>query len=175
MLVLLALCAGLSLSSAMVCLPGFCDHIEQPVLDCKGGIIQHAGFCGFYNFCARIEGEACIAEMHIRGVPNTAICDEGLECAPFLVDGTEQGHRCVKKSEKPVAQRLVSPCETACQRQSLLCTISMVVYQGQWFAKCDQQGNFLPQQCDNTNHCFCVDPITGVVQQGTKVLGSANC
>ncbi|XP_059174163.1 uncharacterized protein LOC131954470, partial [Physella acuta] len=146
-LVLISLTFGLS--NAIVCLPTFCENAVQPVLDCKGGIIEHAGFCGCYNICAKIEGESCVLNMPFRGVPNTEICDQGLECVPDVTDGVSFGHKCVKKTDN-VSQRALSHCVTACQRKSLMCTISMIVYQGQWFAKCDQEGNFLPEQCDNT-------------------------
>lgn len=40
---------------------------------------------------------------------------------------------------------------TACQQQYRIRMISMVVWRGMWIPKCDAEGNFEPQQCDNTS------------------------
>ncbi|XP_059162568.1 uncharacterized protein LOC131945952 [Physella acuta] len=169
-LVLISLTVGLS--SAIVCLPSFCDNIVQPVLDCKGSVIEHSGFCGCYKMCAKVEGESCSLALPLLGVPSTDVCDQGLDCVPSATDGVAQSFTCVRKAKRAST---VTHCVTECQRKSLMCSISMAIYEGQWFANCDQEGNFLPEQCDNTNHCFCVDRLTGAIQDGTKVLGSANC
>ena len=76
----------------------------------------------------------------------------------------------------PSSRRFLSSsaCDTPCRRKSSHCAISMIAYRGQWYARCDVEGKFLPQQCDNTRHCFCVD-TDGKVMEGTKVLGDAQC
>ncbi|KAH9494789.1 hypothetical protein Btru_020618 [Bulinus truncatus] len=173
---LLILASAIGLASSIVCPKDYCKNVKQPVLNCKGGTIKHAGFCGCIDICAKVEGESC-RTWHFRGVPNTEICDEGLVCQTDTEGIGAFGGKCVRKGKKPESTkaRRQSHCQTLCQRKSLMCTISMIVYQGQWFAKCDQNGDFLPEQCDNTNHCFCVDTTSGAIIDGTKVLGSANC
>lgn len=178
---ILSLCVLAKLSLAIVCPPNFCDSVQQPLLDCRGGIIKGGGFCGCTDICARVHGEDCQVDTFL-GIPNTAQCDEGLTCTPFLLEGSATGHKCINNSllgEDGTSNLFVSRrglnCQTTCQRKSLMCTISMVVYEGQWFAKCDLEGNFHPEQCDNTGHCFCVNTLTGEIQEGSKVLGSANC
>ena len=42
------------------------------------------------------------------------------------------------------------PVRTLCQQKRIQSMISLVVYRGQWFPKCDTQGLFMPEQCDNT-------------------------
>ena len=39
---------------------------------------------------------------------------------------------------------------TLCEQRRIAAMISMIVYKGQWFPKCDTQGLFMPEQCDNT-------------------------
>ena len=39
---------------------------------------------------------------------------------------------------------------TACEQKRRVSMLSMVVYRGQWFPKCDAEGMFEPEQCDNT-------------------------
>ncbi|XP_005097263.1 uncharacterized protein LOC101852621 [Aplysia californica] len=175
-----------AVASAIVCTPDFCQGVKQQVLDCKGGVIKNGGFCGCTDICAKVENEPCQANF-LLGVPNTDRCDDGLVCAPVTLEGFVQGHQCITQEkflqqnqngnpdDLAVSKKSVPHCNTACRRKSLQCTFSMVVYEGQWFAKCDVQGNFLAQQCDNTNHCFCVDQLTGEVQEGSKVLGAAQC
>ncbi|GFO01800.1 cystine knot toxin [Plakobranchus ocellatus] len=171
----------IKLSLAIVCPPNVCDNVQQQPLDCKGGVIKGGGFCGCTDICAKVHGEDCQITSFL-GIPNTAVCDEGLTCIPFLLEGSATGHKCVDSSlvgedgETPLfVSRRGMRCSTPCQRKSLLCTFSMVVYEGQWFAKCDSLGNFHPEQCDNTGHCFCVDRLSGEIQEDSKVLGSANC
>ncbi|BFZ05040.1 hypothetical protein BsWGS_08079 [Bradybaena similaris] len=187
MLSLLAISALVCLASAFVCPPNYCDHVKQPELNCTGSVIPHTGLCGCYNSCARLEGETCIS-THVFGTLRTAVCDTGLVCALTTINGDFEMHKCVKAADvqttpsQPVekevpgeVKRQTYQCGTPCRRKSVHCAISMIVYAGQWFAKCDAAGNFLPEQCDNTGHCFCVDTATGAVLDGTKVLGSASC
>jgi len=65
--------------------------------------------------------------------------------------------------------------QTLCERQRIVSMISMVVYPGQWSPKCDAEGLFQAEQCDNQGMCFCVDAHSGEVDLTTKVKGSANC
>ncbi|WAR01465.1 hypothetical protein MAR_008023 [Mya arenaria] len=65
--------------------------------------------------------------------------------------------------------------QTECQRQRIRSMIVMIVYRGQWFPKCDVEGLFMPEQCNNINECFCVDVQTGVIDESTRTVGSANC
>merc|ERR1711874_118680 len=176
-----------AVTSAIVCTPDICQGVTQTALNCKGGVIKNGGFCGCTDICARVENEPCYANVFM-GVPNTARCDQGLVCAPISLEGFVQGHQCVTQenfnqmvmagnsgAKLEVSRKAVPRCDTACRRKTLQCTFSMVVYEGQWFAKCDPLGNSLPQQCDNTHHCFCVHPLTGEVREGSKVLGAAQC
>lgn len=50
-----------------------------------------------------------------------------------------------------IAGRAVPESLTACQQQYRIRMISMVVWRGMWIPKCDAEGNFEPQQCDNTS------------------------
>ncbi|GFS11284.1 cystine knot toxin [Elysia marginata] len=94
---LLSCCLLIKLSLAIVCPPNFCDGVKQPLLDCKGGIINGGGFCGCTDICARVHGEDCDVNTFL-GMPNTAQCDEGLTCIPFLLEGSATGHKCVNNS-----------------------------------------------------------------------------
>ena len=43
--------------------------------------------------------------------------------------------------------------QTLCQRKRIQSMIVTIFYKGQWFPKCDAQGLFMPEQCDNTGTC----------------------
>jgi len=174
MLRVLALSCLLGASMAMVCLPEMCDNVKQPLLDCKGGVVKGGGFCGCTDVCAMTEGEPCQATLMFGMVPKGQ-CDEGLQCVQTAGRALGMG-TCVKPQ---VRRQLTVDAggnhqKTKCEQMKLTSMISMVVYKGQWFAKCDALGNFLPMQCDNTRHCFCVDQ-EGVKQEDTYVLGNAKC
>ncbi|KAK7099527.1 uncharacterized protein [Littorina saxatilis] len=174
----LSLLAGLS--SAIVCLPEMCDSVKQPLLDCQGGVVKNGGFCGCTDVCAKIEGEDCQAEFMFGMIPSGQ-CDQGLHCVKqehraFGVGTCAQSHPDVDLGViHHGVKREAGKVQTRCEQMRLSSMIIMVVYKGQWFPKCDTEGNFLPMQCDNTQHCFCVDKLMGTVQEGTKVLGAANC
>lgn len=182
--VVVLLSLGASMSAATECYPGICDTIDIPEVHCKGGTYLKGGFCGCYDSCARVEGETCHSIMTYMTVTQ-GDCDLGLKC--HLNEGTEPGSGICRQAPKDVdlgyrphhhhklSQRDTSHAQTRCEQMRLTSMISMVVYEGQWFAKCDAQGDFLPMQCDNTQHCFCVDTKTGVMVEGSKVLGIADC
>ncbi|CAG5133324.1 unnamed protein product [Candidula unifasciata] len=174
MLSLLTIASFLSLTSAIICPENYCDLVTVLKIECKGSVLRHGGFCDCNQICARIEGETC-GILVFMGVNETGICDTGLVCSLVVVDGVEE-HRCTKVVEAQTTRQPVEEtCGTPCRRKSVHCAISMIVFEGQWFANCDAEGNFLPEQCDNTDHCFCVNTTTGAVLEGTKVIGNANC
>ncbi|KAL8592100.1 hypothetical protein ACOMHN_032570 [Nucella lapillus] len=164
---LMSLMVELSLAS---CPPNVCQNIKKPVLNCKGGIIIGGGYCGCYDLCTSVEGEPCGSQP----------CELGLQCvdtnnSPTSVGVCKKLHPDVDLGYHPHGKRETGHTKTHCEQMRLSSMISMVVYEGQWFAKCDSLGNFMPMQCDNTGHCFCVDTLSGAVQEGSKVLGHASC
>lgn len=170
-------------TASIVCPPNACDDVQQLPLNCLGGILEKSTWCGCTDTCAKVEGESCSLSIFL-GMPNLERCDKGLVCQQVKTEGAISiAGVCVKESDaqdtplNTISKRnaLATPCDTACRKKSQNCNFSFVIYKGQWFAKCDSEGNFLAEQCDNTNHCFCVDKTTGTVQESTKVLGSANC
>ncbi|XP_052802803.1 uncharacterized protein LOC128232999 [Mya arenaria] len=156
-----------ALGESMVCFKGICDHIEKTDLVCKGSVIKNGGFCGCNDVCSKQEGESCQAEL-IRGRIPLGKCDTGLQCQhqEHMMIGVG---KCVKDGNKSKRE------QTECQRQRIRSMIVMIVYRGQWFPKCDVEGLFMPEQCNNINECFCVDVQTGVIDESTRTVGSANC
>jgi len=166
MLRIILACVAVSVASAIVCTPDMCNGVKQEVLNCKGSVIKNGGFCGCTDVCARVENEPCKDNIVLLGVPNDATCDQGLVCAPLMLEGYDQGHRCqsvdklqakVDGDDLMVSRRQASRCQTACQKKSQMCTFSFVIYEGQWFADCDSNGAFKAKQCDNTQKCWCVN------------------
>ncbi|KAH3890757.1 uncharacterized protein LOC127867309 [Dreissena polymorpha] len=155
-------------SQSMVCFQGICDNIQKPVEHCKGTTIKNGGFCGCYDVCAKQEGDECDAEA-VRDRLPLGKCDVGLTCQAQSNMMFGSG-KCVKNTKQAARET-----HTVCQQRRMQSMISMVVYRGQWFPKCDEEGLFMPEQCDNTGMCFCVDIHSGAVHQETKVQGSANC
>merc|ERR1711962_148850 len=178
-------CVIVAVTSAIVCPPDACAGVKQEALNCKDGVLKNAGFCGCTDVCARVENEPCMAPNLLLGVPNTKKCDEGLVCVPHRLEGHENGHHCITQANYDVmvkngqtvavSRKSVPVCDTKCRKESRLCKLSMVYFVGQWFAECDQDGNFQKMQCDNTGHCFCVHPLTGEVQKESRVFGKAQC
>ncbi|XP_045173530.2 uncharacterized protein LOC123535064 [Mercenaria mercenaria] len=162
-------------AEAMVCFKGICDKLpERGPLNCEGSVIKNGGFCRCFDVCAKQEGETCEAEF-IRGRPQLGTCDKGLTCKAqeHMIIGAG---KCVKSEDSnETVQKPERSTRTLCEQRRISSMISMVVYRGQWFPKCDTQGLFVAEQCDNIGQCFCVDVHTGVVDETTKVLGSANC
>ncbi|KAL5014123.1 hypothetical protein ScPMuIL_008393 [Solemya velum] len=99
-------------------------------------------------------------------------CDTGLECkAPnTALSAVLAGGVCVPKKSTG-AERSV---QTKCQQKRRHMLMIMVVWKGMWVAQCDNDGAFVPEQCDNDNHCFCVD-TQGEILNGTKVKGHTSC
>ncbi|KAL4224145.1 hypothetical protein ACF0H5_017598 [Mactra antiquata] len=157
---------------AMVCFHGICDHLPKRIPDkCTGSVIKNGGICGCYDTCAKQEGEQCEAEL-IRGRPPLGKCDNGLVCKhqPHMFIGAGE---CVKVNASNNSVRSTE--HTVCQQKRIQSMIVMIVYQGQWFPRCDPEGKFYPQQCNNIGECFCVDVQTGVIDESTRVQGTANC
>merc|ERR1711973_466949 len=103
----------------------------------------------FIKYLLKPKKQSRCVSMMFGGVP-MAGCDEGLTCqASKRAFGLGT---CVKHQTKREGHQ-----RTKCEQMKIENQISMVVWQGQWFAKCDAAGNFLPMQCDNTKHCFCVN------------------
>ncbi|XP_041366770.1 uncharacterized protein LOC121381512 isoform X2 [Gigantopelta aegis] len=114
----------------------------------------------------QVEGEGC-QESFFRGVIPLGKCDTGLECVKQKHVAFGRGV-CAKKERKRAA---LTRCELM-KRQNMMI---MVVWSGQWVGpNCDANGNFLPEQCDRSGHCFCVTQ-NGDVIKNTKVLGHAKC
>ncbi|XP_060605744.1 uncharacterized protein LOC132758205, partial [Ruditapes philippinarum] len=158
---LVVACIG---AEAMVCFHGICDRLptREPLTGCKGSVIKNGGFCHCYDVCAKQEGETCQSRP-IRGRPNLGTCDTGLVCdaQEHMIIGAG---KCVKSEETNVtAPKQDRSTRTLCEQKRISAMISMIVYRGQWFPKCDAAGLFKAEQCDNINECFCVDVNTGVV------------
>merc|ERR1712179_366858 len=152
---LLFVFAILAVGQSMVCFKGICDHLPKRIASpCKGSTIKNGGFCGCYDVCAKQEGEECQARI-IRGRIPLGTCDKDLTCQP-------QPHMMigVGKCAKAIDNTSVTKRETnrtMCEQKRIVAMISMIVYPGQWFPKCDADGLFEPEQCDNQGMCFCVD------------------
>merc|ERR1712244_12935 len=151
------------------------------VLNCKGNVIKNGGFCGCTDVCARVENEPCKDHLVLLGVPNDAVCDQGLVCAPLMLEGYSQGHRCQSQDKLQgkvdgdellmSKKRQASGCETACQKKSERCTFSFVIYASQWFADCDANGAFKAKQCQRDQQkCWCVNSA-GETLVGSTVQG----
>ncbi|KAK3580812.1 hypothetical protein CHS0354_025157 [Potamilus streckersoni] len=176
--------ASFAVGNAIVCTTELCQLMGvQTEIHCKGSIIRGGGFCGCSDACAKVEGEICQhGPSFFRGMPPAGTCDTGLVCnRPD--PGTDGANTlrldlgvCVRdETSTDKTARAVSPARSLCQQMRIHTLISMVVYRGQWTPLCDADGLFMPMQCDNTNHCFCVDVHTGKVDESTKVLGEAVC
>lgn len=100
MKLLIALSAVVAVASAFVCLPDYCDNVQQPLLACKGGIAKGTGFCGCTDSCAKLENESCRKAGYnlFFGMPNTEVCDEGLECTPVYLEN-DHNAICKKTSD----------------------------------------------------------------------------
>lgn len=178
---ILVVAALVEVTSALVCTPMLCEEMtEQPVLNCQGGIIKGGGFCGCTDACAKVEGEVCQAVFH-HGIIPAGTCDLGLRCQQQ--DQTAFGRGVCVKTEPDVdlglhrvavEREVVKRERTLCEERRLAGLMTMVIWAGKWIAKCDADGNFLPEQCDVSGHCFCVSQ-DGTVIAGTKVQGPADC
>ncbi|XP_041366769.1 uncharacterized protein LOC121381512 isoform X1 [Gigantopelta aegis] len=159
--------AILVVGDTIVCLPELCASLKSnKPLVCKGSVIKNGGYCGCTDACAKVEGEGC-QESFFRGVIPLGKCDTGLECVKQKHVAFGRGV-CAKKERKRAA---LTRCELM-KRQNMMI---MVVWSGQWVGpNCDANGNFLPEQCDRSGHCFCVTQ-NGDVIKNTKVLGHAKC
>ncbi|VDI83982.1 Hypothetical predicted protein, partial [Mytilus galloprovincialis] len=179
MLPLILICTIFSVGRALVCTPELCKNAVQEPLNCKGSIIKNGGFCGCYDVCAKQEGEECQAHYSFGMIP-AGKCDSGMVCTapieatghPMMLLGRGQ---CVKTDQADL-RRAIPDTLSACQQMRRVRMISMVVWQGWWMPKCDVNGDFMDQQCDNMKRCFCVDSKTGDVDKTTyTTLGAANC
>merc|ERR1712244_13334 len=181
MLRLLLATVAIASASAIVCTPDMCNGVTQEVLNCKGNVIKNGGFCGCTDVCARVENEPCKDHLVLLGVPNDAVCDQGLVCAPLMLEGYSQGHRCQSQDRLQgkvdgdellmSKKRQASGCETACQKKSERCTFSFVIYASQWFADCDANGAFKAKQCQRDQQkCWCVNSA-GETLVGSTVQG----
>ncbi|KAJ8298677.1 hypothetical protein KUTeg_022737 [Tegillarca granosa] len=84
----------------------------------------------------------------------------------------------VVEREEQTAIETTTRAQTKCEQMRAIRMISFVIWKGMWTPNCDAEGKFLPEQCDNTlieEHCFCVDAITGEVDESTKMLGHVDC
>ncbi|XP_061169694.1 nidogen-2-like [Saccostrea echinata] len=176
---LLVLILGyISVSEAIVCTPQLCENIKIAPLQCKGSIIKGGGFCGCTDACAKQEGESCDlpSRPHLFGMIPSAPCDDGLECTSPISENhsiMRLGKGVCSTSRK--SRKTRSQTYTPCQQMYMQRSISMVIWNGWYLPKCDGEGNFEAEQCDNTGHCFCVTPHKGQTIENTKVLGSADC
>ncbi|XP_046368042.2 uncharacterized protein LOC124143203 isoform X1 [Haliotis rufescens] len=158
----------LGAANAIVCIPELCEGVKQVPLNCAGSVIKGGGFCSCTDVCAKVEGETCQATL-MFGSPSIGQCDAGLQCKAgdngimnFFGRGTCVNTTKTKRSTK-----------TKCQQMRMSAMITMIVYASKWTPDCDADGNFTPQQCDFSGHCFCVDAMG--VMQGSKVLGKVDC
>lgn len=179
MLALLVVATLVGTSAAIVCTPLLCEGASQPVLHCPGGTIKGGGFCGCTDACAKVEGQVCQAE-YVHSMLPAGTCDLGLYCQKLenMVFGRGV---CVQNRpavdlglHRQLVVRETVPHRTKCEQMRITAMITMVIWAGKWTPKCDAEGNFLPQQCDVSGHCFCVTS-DGAVIDGTKVLGPAAC
>ncbi|KAL5014122.1 hypothetical protein ScPMuIL_008392 [Solemya velum] len=166
------LVAFVAVANAMVCLPNACDGVARVEMNCRGSVIKNGGFCGCTDLCAKIEGEQCTPPVFLGLSLSRASCDTGLECrrATTSTTGADQfSFTCapvINTSERAVL--------TPCQQKRRMMQIILVIYKGMWTPRCDPEGAFLPEQCDNEGQCFCVDQ-NGKTMDGTKVKGNAQC
>ncbi|KAL3856152.1 hypothetical protein ACJMK2_010940 [Sinanodonta woodiana] len=176
--------ASFAVGHAIVCTTELCQLMGvQSEIHCKGSIIKGGGFCGCSDACAKVEGEICQHGPSIfHGMPPAGTCDTGLVCRRPNpgTDGTSTLRLdlgvCVRdEAATDKTARAVSSVRSLCEQNRIRAMISMVVYRGKWIPLCDAEGLFMPMQCDNTHHCFCVDAHTGKVDESTKVLGEAVC
>ncbi|XP_067656019.1 venom protein 302-like [Haliotis asinina] len=151
-------------ANAIVCVPELCSQVKQTPLNCAGSVIKGGGFCGCSDACAKVEGEACQA-TYMHGIIPQGSCDKGLVCQKDQMAIFGAGI-CVKDTSKRSTK-------TKCQQMRMASLITMVIYADKWTPTCDTDGNFTPQQCDFSGHCFCVDSMG--VMQGNKVLGKVDC
>lgn len=165
-------------SKALVCTPELCGMIKAAPLQCKGSIIKGGGFCGCTDACAKQVGESCDLPSgpHFFGMLPSGPCDDGLECISPVTENHSvmrlgKGVCSKPRQTRKTRSQSYTPCQIMYRQRS----ISMVVWQGWWLPKCDAEGNFEGEQCDNTGHCFCVTSHNGEVIQSSKVLGSADC
>ncbi|XP_071105014.1 saxiphilin-like isoform X2 [Haliotis cracherodii] len=151
-------------ANAIVCIPELCEGVKQVPLNCAGSVIKGGGFCGCSDVCAKMEGETCQAR-YMHGIIPAGSCDTGLVCKEGQMMAFGAG-TCVKATSKRSTK-------TKCQQMRMSAMITMIVYASKWTPNCDADGNFTPQQCDFSGHCFCVDAMG--VMQGSKVLGKVDC
>ncbi|KAK6167416.1 hypothetical protein SNE40_021450 [Patella caerulea] len=166
---LFILLAVLGVTQAIVCTPFLCAGAKFDATQCKGSIIKNGGFCGCTDACAKVEGEDCQASVSMfHGSPPIGKCDDGLKCvAPNGGNPFGRG-QCIKD----VQNRSV---KTTCEQRRRTAMIIMVVYKGQWTPRCDVNGKFTPEQCDNTGSCFCVDVETGKITSNKRIQGQVQC
>ncbi|XP_013382533.2 uncharacterized protein LOC106153228 [Lingula anatina] len=159
------------LAYGIVCMPEMCKNVEPlDATQCKGGVITRGGYCGCNDACAKVEGETCQAPNGFLGPSmNLGRCDNGLECV-------QQAN--AMRGVGKCTMLLLSKREgelTKCQQEYRIRQISMVIWQGMRIPKCDKDGLYETEQCNNLNECYCVDKVNGVEIEGTKALGAAKC
>ncbi|GIY75193.1 uncharacterized protein CEXT_635601 [Caerostris extrusa] len=82
--VIFLLLIGVSVASAIVCAPNFCNSVRCRDVSCASNEIrtEHGTFCGCCPACLRVikKGDSCYQPPLIGGGPPRITCDKGLHC-----------------------------------------------------------------------------------------------
>ncbi|GFS99726.1 u35-Nephitoxin-Nsp1a_1 [Nephila pilipes] len=89
---LILLLIGVSIASAIVCPPNYCENQKCESVSCSSGEEKndHGTFCGCCPTCEKVlkKGDSCFQLFLRGGPPPTVKCGKGLNSSSTLTVGT---------------------------------------------------------------------------------------
>jgi len=166
---LLLAAAAVAAAQAIVCPPNACASVNCATVteaNCLGEVVQGGGFCGCCDSCVSViaEGEKCLPNLGLLGVPPTSKCGAGLHCDVTSLTCKARSLR----AAQTCAERL-HEIQTANNNGLPLL--------GQFIPECEADGTYSAKQCHGSV-CYCADSTGANIGHYAASIGEAqnmNC